>query len=275
MEKLPFRKMHGLGNDFVVLDARARPIALDAARIRRIADRRLGIGCDQLITIEASTKADAFMRIHNADGGEVDACGNGTRCVADLLMKEAGRDRVLIETGAGLLDARAAASGRVGVDMGKAKTEWADIPLARAMDTLHLELSFEDLRDPVATSMGNPHCTFFVDDAEAVDLARVGPILERHALFPKRANIGVAQVVDRKTIRLRVFERGAGITLACGSGACATQVAAVRRGLVERKATLRLDGGELEIEWRADGHVIMTGPVALAYEGTLSPETLI
>jgi len=275
MVTLPFRKMHGLGNDFVVLDARRQPIALAEGARRAIADRRKGVGCDQLITIEPSTKADAFMRIHNPDGGEVDACGNGTRCVAHLLMKERGRDHVVIETGAGLLKANATTDGRVAVDMGEAKTDWWDIPLARAMDTLHLDLSLEALRDPVATSMGNPHCTFFVPDAEVIDLRRLGPVLEHHALFPARANIGIVQVIDRKTLRLRVWERGAGLTLACGSGACAALVAAARRGLSERRATLRLDGGEIEIEWRSDGHVVMTGPVTLAFEGTLRPETLI
>jgi len=274
MDKLPFRKMHGLGNDFVVLDARARPIALDAKQIRAIADRRRGVGCDQVITIERSGKADAFMRIHNADGGEVDACGNATRCVADLLMRENGREQAVIETGAGLLRASAAKGGSVSVDMGEAKTGWRDIPLARAIDTLHLDLALEGLSDPVATSMGNPHATFFVADAEAVDLARLGPKLEHDAIFPARANIGIAQVVDRSTIRLRVWERGAGITLACGTGACAALVAAARRDLTGRKASVLLDGGALDIEWRADGHVAMTGGVALAFEGTLAPERL-
>ena len=274
MDKLPFRKMHGLGNDFVVLDARARPIALDAKQIRAIADRRRGVGCDQVITIERSGKADAFMRIHNADGGEVDACGNATRCVADLLMRENGREQAVIETGAGLLRASAAKGGSVSVDMGEAKTGWRDIPLARAMDTLHLDLALDGLEDPVATSMGNPHATFFVADAEAVDLARLGPKLEHDAIFPARANIGIAQVVDRSTIRLRVWERGAGITLACGTGACAALVAAARRDLTGRKASVLLDGGALDIEWRADGHVAMTGGVALAFEGTLAPERL-
>jgi diaminopimelate epimerase len=269
MDKIPFLKMHGLGNDFVVLDGRRTRIAVDAAVARVLADRRTGIGCDQVILLEPPRHLDAqvLMRIHNPDGGEAEACGNATRCVADLLRRETGNPRVRIETIAGLLEAEALPDGRIAVDMGPARTGWREIPLGRAMDTGRVELSLGPLAAPVCTNIGNPHATFFVDDAEAIDLAALGPVLEHHPLFPQRANIGVAAVHDRKNIRLRIWERGAGITRACGSGACAALVAAHRRGLVERQATVVLDGGVLDIAWREDGHVVMTGPVALSFEG--------
>lgn len=272
MTATPFLKMHGLGNDFVVFDARQAPLALSAAQARALADRRAGIGCDQVIVIEAAptAEADAFMRIHNADGGEVNACGNAARCVAHLLMAESGRAEVRIATGAGILAATRAAGGAVTVDMGAARDDWRDIPLARETDSLHLPIAEGPLRDPVAVSMGNPHAVFFVDDAEAVDLARLGPVLETHDLFPERANIGIVQVLARDRLRVRVWERGAGLTRACGTGACAAAVAAHRRGLADRKAEIRLDGGTLHIDWReADGHVLMTGPVATAFAGAV------
>jgi diaminopimelate epimerase len=208
--------MHGLGNDFVVIDARLRPVALTDDATRAIADRHTGVGCDQLIVIEAATAAgaDVFMRIRNADGGEVGACGNAARCVASLLLKETGRPSIAIDTAGGRLMAEPAAAGRFTVDMGCPRLEWRDIPLARAMDTLHLDLTLGPLRDPVAVSMGNPHAVYFVDDLAAIPIETLGPQLERDALFPERANIGVAQVVGRDSLRLRVWERGAGLTRA-------------------------------------------------------------
>jgi diaminopimelate epimerase len=276
MGNVPFLKMHGLGNDFVVLDGRRSTLEIDAAAVRALADRRTGIGCDQVILLAPprDRAAQVLMRIHNPDGGEAEACGNATRCVADLLRRETGDARVRIETVAGLLEAEALPDGRVTVDMGPARTSWQEIPLARAIDTERVDLSLGPLSTPVCTNIGNPHTTFFVDDAEAIDLATLGPILENHLLFPQRANIGVAAVRDRKNIRLRVWERGAGITRACGSGACAAVVAANRRGLTERQATVVLDGGTLDIAWREDGHVIMTGPVALSFEGAFDPSLL-
>ena len=272
MTALPFLKMHGLGNDFVVIDARRQAVALDEAQTRRIADRRQGIGCDQLILIEPAKNslADAFMRIRNSDGGEVQACGNATRCVADLLMKESGSGHVVIETMVGLLDAEAAGNGLVSVDMGPARLDWREIPLAKAMDTLHLDVALGALRDPVAVNIGNPHAVFFVDDAETVDLTALGPVLERHPLFPERINVEVATILSPEKIRMRVWERGVGITQACGTGACATLVAAARRKLTGRRAELLLDGGSLEIEWMADNHLRMTGPVAVSFKGELS-----
>jgi diaminopimelate epimerase len=274
--RIPFRKMHGLGNDFVVLDQRADPVAIDAAAARALADRRTGIGCDQVLLLEKprDPRAEIFMRIRNPDGSEAEACGNGTRCVAAILAAESPATRLRIETIAGLLDVEMLPDGRVTVDMGEAKTGWRDIPLAREMDTLRVDLARGDLAEPVCTSMGNPHATFFVADADAIDLAALGPGLEHDKVFPERANIGVATVRDRATIRLRVWERGVGLTRACGSGACAALVAASRRGLTGRRASVVLDGGSLDIFWREDGHVLMTGPVALSFEGSFDPALL-
>ncbi len=271
MAELAFIKMHGLGNDFVVLDGRAAPLSLPEGAYRRIADRRLGVGCDQLLILEppANGNADVALRIRNADGGEVEACGNGTRCIARLVMAETGRDEVTVETVAGLLRASAADGGRVAVDMGAVRTAWREIPLAGDRDTLHLGIGHGPLDDPAATNIGNPHMTFFVPDAEAVDLATLGPELECHPLFPERANVGIAQVLGHDRLRFRVWERGVGITRACGSGACSADTAAARRGLTGRRATVILDGGELDIAWRDDGHVLMTGPAATAFTGTL------
>jgi diaminopimelate epimerase len=263
-----FLKMHGCGNDFVVFDERAGPLGLTQARAAALADRRTGIGCDQFITIErppSGSSAAAFMRIRNPDGAEAGACGNATRCVAALLAAETGQAAQTIRTEAGDLPAMVLAPDRVTVDMGAPRLDWRDIPLARPMDTLHLDLA----GDPAAASMGNPHATLFVDAVDALAVSELGPVLEHDPLFPERANIGFAQVLASDRIRLRVWERTAGLTLACGSGACATLVNAHRRGLTGRRATLLLDGGELDIEWRDDGHVLMTGPVVTAYTGTV------
>jgi diaminopimelate epimerase len=276
MSGRPFIKMHGLGNDFVVIDARARPLTLSDAQARAIADRKTGVGCDQFIVIEPPKNGatDAAMRIRNADGGEVEACGNASRCVAQLLMRERSANRVTIDTVAGVIVAKDAGGGRVVVDMGPARVEWQEIPLARAMDTLHLDLALGPLADPVAVNVGNPHAVFFVPKAEAIDLETLAPPLERHALFPERCNIEAATVLSPTRIRMRVWERGVGITRACGTGACATLVAAARRGLTGHKAEVVLDGGPLEIEWTADGHVHMTGPVATSFTGVLDDSLL-
>jgi diaminopimelate epimerase len=268
-----FIKMHGLGNDFVVLDRRAGGTKLDSGLARAVADRHVGVGCDQVIVIEPSETgvADAAMRIFNADGSEVGACGNATRCVAALLFREHGTDHVTIETAAGLLDAAAAQGGLITVDMGPARTEWQDIPVAEKLDTLHMGIAEGPLRDPVGVNMGNPHAVFFVDDVAKIPLDKIGPKLERHRLFPERANIGVAQVISPTRLRLRVWERGTGITLACGTGACAAAVAAHRRHLTGRKVEVQVDGGTLLIEWAEDGHVLMTGPAATSFTGDLDP----
>ena len=275
MAPLPFRKMHGLGNDFVVLDARESPVNLSEAQVRRIADRHTGVGCDQFIIIRPprSRDAHAFMEIRNADGGEVEACGNATRCITKLLTDETGRDRIVIETVAGLLYGGKTIDGFT-VDMGAARTEWREIPLARECDTLAVPLNRDDLPAPVATNIGNPHATFFVEDAEAGFLADVGPGLEHHPIFPARANIGFASLTGPGQLRLRVWERGVGITRACGSAACAAVVASVRRGLTGRNIRIDMDGGPLFLEWRKDSHVLMTGAATEVYEGFLSPSLL-
>lgn len=274
----PFIKMHGLGNDFVIIDARKEPFEPTPAQARAIADRHRGVGCDQLIVLEPprDRAADLYMRILNADASPSGACGNATRCVGLLLAREKGRPDSVIETTAGLLRAEAASPERVTVDMGRARLGWRDIPLAEERDTLNLEISEGPLTNPVGVSMGNPHAVFIVESGiETLPLAEVGPKLENHPLFPERANIGVVQAVGPNRLRLRVWERGAGLTLACGSGACAAMVAAVRRGLTGRRATLLLDGGTLEMEWReTDGHVLMTGPTATAFAGDLDPALL-
>lgn len=271
--------MHGLGNDFVILDGRKDRIILTSEEVCAISDRRRGVGCDQLITLESSERANAFMRIHNADGGEVAACGNAARCVADRLMNELGAEYASLETAAGILKATRDGHGMVTVDQGLARIEWHEIPLAQEIDTLHINLSTgaqpaSELNDAVAVNVGNPHAVFFVDDATSVDLASIGPGLENHNLFPERANISVAQVLTPHSLRVRVWERGVGITAACGTAACAVAVASARRGLTERSVEIELDGGSLQIVWCDDGHAFMTGPVATSFVGTLDSALL-
>jgi diaminopimelate epimerase len=263
---IPFRKMHGLGNDFIVFDARTRPLDLTAAQAHALADRHTGVGADTIVVLDLPEEgqADIAVRFMNADGDDVGTCGNATRCVAKLLFAETGREHVRIATGAGILDAWKQGD-LVAVDMGTPKLDWAHIPVAREADTLHLPIE----ADPVGVNMGNPHAVFFVPDAEALDVAALGAPVERDPLFPERTNVEFATVLTSDRIRMRVWEREVGITQACGSGACATLVAAARRGLTGRKATLTLDGGDLLIEWRADDHVIMTGPAATSFTGEI------
>jgi diaminopimelate epimerase len=267
--RLPFTKMHGLGNDFVVIDARERPLALTDDQKRRIADRRRGIGCDQLIVLERSAGADVFMRIFNPDGSEAGACGNATRCIAGRLMAERGVERIVVETISGRLETRAADRGDITVDMGEAKTDWRDIPVAEECDTLHLPVRLGPLLDPVGVNVGNPHAVFFVSDVATIDLEKLGPELEHAPLFPERANIEIVQRLASGRLRMRVWERGAGITQACGSGACATLVAAARRGITVRKAEVVLDGGTLTIEWLPNNHVLMTGGWTASFQGEI------
>lgn len=260
--RVPFVKMHGLGNDFVVLDARERAIpAMTAAFAAALADRHTGIGCDQLILLERSTAADFRMRIFNADGGEVEACGNAARAVGLLHGRAAS-----VETDGGVIAVTPGDTG-VSVDMGEPRFEWDQIPLAYAMDTHTLPVAWETLESPSAVNVGNPHVIFFVDDCDAVELDRLGPEIEHDALFPERINVNVATVIDRTHIRLRVWERGVGLTRACGTGACATAVGAMRRGLVERSVAVALPGGPLRIDWTADNRMIMDGPATRSFEG--------
>ncbi len=265
----PFIKMHGLGNDFVIVDAREHAFRPTVELARHIADRRMGVGCDQLIVLEPSAGADVFMRIYNADGHEAQACGNATRCIASRIITETGRESITIETVAGNLQGQLTETGLYTIDMGEVRLGWQDIPLAQACDTLAMPLQLGPLRNPVGVNIGNPHAVFFTEDCEAVALAELGPQLEHHPLFPQRANIEVASITDHNHIRMRVWERGGGITLACGTGACAVAVAAVRKGLTERTVIVTMDGGPVTVCWRQDNHIEMTGPVATSFSGEL------
>lgn len=272
----PFMKMNGLGNDFVVIDGRERRVDLTDAVVRAIADRDQGIGCDQLIVIDAGVDgADAAMRIWNHDGGEVDACGNATRCVAQLLMDERGVERVAIDTNAGRLICAPGGDGLVTVDMGSPRFDWEQIPLAERMDTRTLDLRLGPIDDPVlygpsAVNVGNPHCIFFVDDVSRHQLDKFGPMVENHMLFPERANVSLVEIVSPTSFRQRVWERGVGITRACGTAACASVPAAARRAMASRNVDVELDGGILHIEWReSDDHIYMTGPTQFDYQGDI------
>ena len=269
-----FAKMHGLGNDFVILDWRNDPDRrVPAAAAQRLADRRLGIGCDQILVIRPSQEADIRMDILNQDGSLSGACGNGTRCIADLVMAETGADRISIVTDGGMLSAWRAADDQISVDMGPVFTGWQDVPLAESMDTLHVPLGVAGLPDAVCHALGNPHAVVFVEDAEGLDLARLGPQVEQSSPFPDRVNPSVLSRRDDGSFRMRVWERGVGITMACGSGACASGVAIARRGLGGDVNKIVMDGGAVTIAWQRDnGHVVMTGPVAYVASGYLSPE---
>ncbi|WP_439140236.1 diaminopimelate epimerase [Roseicyclus sp.] len=266
---LPFLKMHGLGNDFVVIDARAGLAPVGAALARAVADRHRGVGFDQLAVIEDDAEADLRLTFWNADGSLSAACGNATRCIARHEMDQRSVAALTLRTERGVLHAVDAGDGLTAVNMGHPMTDWADIPLAEAMDTLHLPIP----GDPVATGMGNPHCSFFIEEAEAVDLVSEGARIEHHPLFPARTNVQFAHLVGPDHLRMRVWERGAGVTLASGSSSCAVAVAAARRGLTGRKVRITLDGGDIWIDWRDDG-VWMTGPTATVFSGVLTPEWL-
>jgi diaminopimelate epimerase len=258
-----FHKMHGLGNDFVIIDAREHAVAMSTARARAVADRRTGIGCDQLIILETNDAADAKMRIWNADGGEVEACGNATRAVALLLGK-----RATLATAGGLLTVEPHEGG-ASVDMGTPRFNWDAIPLAYPVDTSALPVAWEALSNPVAVNVGNPHVVFFVADTDAVDLERLGPLIEHDALFPARVNVNVATVTGPSSLALRVWERGVGETRACGTGACATAVAAIRRKLVSGPVTISLTGGDLLIDWSSGARIQMTGPATHVFTGEI------
>lgn len=269
--------MNGCGNQFAIFDARQQggPLFLSASQIKAISDPATGAGCDQLLAIEQpqATGSDVFMRIWNSEGTQVSACGNGTRCVAWLLMEASGVSEIFIDTHAGVLTASRLGEHQICVDMGKPKLAWEQIPLEERMDTRGIDLQIGPIGAPVlalpgAVNMGNPHVVFFVDNVAGIAVETLGPMLEFHPLFPKQANIGFAEIRSKNQIRLRVWERGAGLTKACGSGACAAVVAAHRRGFCHRKATVIVDGGELQVEWREkDDHVLLSGPVKLEFEG--------
>lgn len=267
MNSLPFVKMHGLGNDFVVIDARSEKIALDADLVRWIGDRHRGVGFDQLVLVESDDTADARIRFFNADASVSGACGNATRCLGAWLSAETGRDDVELLSDAGLLRTMRLSDGRIEALMSEPRFAWFEIPVAHECNTLTLPVEHPELPEPVGVSMGNPHAVFFLQEVDRIE--EFGGLLEWHPLFPERANIGFARVENRGRIRLRVHERGAGLTLACGSGACAAHVAAFRRGLVDERTIVEVDGGELEIAWNGSGPVFMTGPAAISFRGVI------
>ena len=279
---LHFRKMNGLGNDFVVFDARKRSLAMDEAKARAIADRKTGIGCDQLIVLEPSAKADVTLRIWNNEGGEVESCGNATRCIADILFDEKKASRATIDTKGGFLVAEKGGDRLVTVDMGAPRFDWQDIPLSEKFhDTRYIDLAVGPVDAPLidrpsVVNVGNPHCIFWVKDLDVVDLAKVGPMLENHPLFPRRANITLARIDARDHVVIKVWERGAGLTRACGTAACAVMAAGFRLKRLDAKATIPLPGGDLFMAIReSDGHVIMTGPVEYEFEGELPPHLAV
>ena len=280
MTNIVFTKMHGLGNDFVIIDARNLQLKITAAAAQALANRHTGIGCDQLILLDSVPvkssfgSADIFMHIYNADGSNVEACGNATRCVADLILAQGTSTRLKIGTKAGILEAERLPDGMVTVDMGKPKFNWKDIPLSEDTDTLYLDIQAGTLRNPTAVNMGNPHCVFFVENTEIIPLEILGQELEYHTLFPERVNIGIVEVKDAQNLRLRVWERGAGITQACGTAACAAAISAHRRDLAGRDVLVELDGGPLNIQWRADDHVIMTGPTTTSFTGSFNSQLI-
>jgi diaminopimelate epimerase len=277
----PFLKMNGLGNDFVVVDARFNAFRVTEAQARAIADRKTGIGCDQLIVMEKSSGADVTMRIWNAEGGEVESCGNASRCIADLLMGETGKDTATIITKGGFLAAKKAGDKLITIDQGKPRFGWKDIPLSEAFaDTRHIELQIgpidkPSIHSPSVVNVGNPHCIFWVDDLDVVDLGKVGPMIENHPLFPERTNVELAKVVARDHVILKVWERGAGLTKACGTAACATMAAGYRIKVIDAKCRITLPGGDLFMAIHEDnGHILMTGPVSYDGEGVI-PEALL
>jgi diaminopimelate epimerase len=278
---IAFRKMNGLGNDFVVIDARQHPVSVSDAQAKAIADRKTGIGCDQLIVMEKSSLADVKMRIWNAEGGEVESCGNASRCIADIVMNESGADSATIDTKGGFLVGKRMGKLQVSIDMGKPRFEWDQIPLSEKFaDTRHIELQVGPIdaplmHSPSVVNVGNPHCIFWVKDLTVANLGKVGPMLENHPLFPERANIEMAKVVARDHVIVNVWERGAGLTQACGTAACAVMAAGHRIKIIDAKARITLPGGDLMMEINEDnGHVIMTGPLAYDFEGVI-PEGLL
>ncbi len=278
---IAFRKMNGLGNDFVVIDARERPVDISETQARAIADRKSGIGCDQIIVMEKSSLADVRMRIWNAEGGEVESCGNASRCIADIVMEENKSTSVTIDTKGGFLVGKRAGKLMVTIDQGKPRFDWDEIPLSEKFaDTRHIELQVGPIDEPLMHSpsvvnVGNPHCIFWVNDLDVINLGRVGPMLENHPLFPERANIEMAKVVSRNHVIVNVWERGAGLTQACGTAACAVMAAGHRIKIIDAQCRITLPGGDLMMSVDPDtGHIIMTGPLEYEYEGVLPEELL-
>jgi diaminopimelate epimerase len=268
-----FIKMHGLKNDFVIIDGREKKIHLSKNQIKKIANRKIGLGCDQIIILEKpkNKKTFGFIKIFNSDGSETKACGNASRCVAFLLMKELKTKKTIIQTKAGLLNAFLKKNKEVSVDIGKAYFKWNQIPLKRKMNTNKLNFKINNFVNPFAVNVGNPHVVFFIKDLKKINLKKIGPKIERHALFPERINVNFAEILSNNKISLKVWERGVGITKACGTGASATTVAAIKKKLINgRICYIQMDGGKLKIEYKKNGHIIMTGPVKMIKKGNLN-----
>ncbi len=271
MTQIPFIKMHGAGNDFVVIDNREGGYALTPPQVKALSQRRLGVGCDQLVMIEtAKDGGDIFMRLYNQDGGEIGACGNAARCIGWWYMQQSGAEKAAIETASGVVSSSKSDDGRIRVEMGEPKLDAESIPLSERRNTEHLGIAEGPLMDPAAINMGNPHMVFFVRELDKINMGQLGSRLEHHKLFPEGANVSAVQVVDQYRVKQVVWERGAGLTLACGTAACAAVVAGVKRGLLSKKVTVELPGGELDIHWRDDNQVEMTGPVAVVFEGIVT-----
>ena len=274
MGNIPFVKMHGLGNDFVLIDNRNSQLIVDKEKVQLICNRHSGVGCDQLLIIDRSDEADVYMKIFNPNGKEAEACGNGARCAASYVMEGGTHKEIRIKTISGIIIAVRQPSGEITIDMGKAKLDWQAIPLSLNCDTLYVPVSLDPLSTPVCVNIGNPHAIFFVNDVNSVDLELLGPQLENHEIFPEQINVEIVSVITESKIRMRVWERGVGITLACGSGACAAVVGAYRRKLVKREVTVELDGGTLDIKFLENGHVTMTGPTVTSFTGLLNESFL-
>ena len=268
--KKPFIKMHGLGNDFVIIDSRNNNYIINEKNIRLISNRRLGVGCDQVIEIKNSKSADIFMKIFNSDGSEAEACGNATRCVAGILFASSPKKQILIETISGILKAESEVNGNIKVDMGEPKLGWQDIPLSKNIEVINFEQF--SLKNGFAVNLGNPHIVFFVEDLKNFTIDKIGPYIETHKLFPQKVNVEICEIINDQKIKVIVWERGAGKTLACGSGACAVLVAAYKKGLSKEVVEVQLDGGSLNISWnvKTDNHVIMSGPVSVSFLGDFS-----
>lgn len=276
MNNIPFVKMHGLGNDFVIIDTRENQVTLNEKQLKAIGDRNRGVGCDQLIVLSEpkNPDTDVFIDLYNNDGRDCGACGNATRCVSSIIINETGKDEIVIDTNKGLLKGWNAENGMIRVNMGQPRLNWNEIPLAKEVDTLHVPISNDEFSNPTCVSMGNPHAVFFVDDADAVDVAKNGAYFEKHEMFPEKTNVEFVTVLNKKKLRMRVWERASGITQACGTGACASLVAAARLGLSDRNAEIILDGGSLFIEWADNGDILMTGAVATVFSGVLDSSLL-
>jgi diaminopimelate epimerase len=267
--------MHGLGNDFVVLDARSKPVHITPKIAAWLCDRHTGIGCDQILVLypPRTWRSDVFLKIHDRTGKQLPVCANGTRCVASLILHEHGAGGCVVETDRGLFTARAAGQhDLISINMGEIAFDWRAIPLSKNVDTLFTPLGLEELPDPACANIGNSHATFFVDDLDAIDLPRLGPTIENHPLFAQSTNIGIASVAGSDSIRLSVWETGTGVTLACGSGACAAAVAAARRGLTGRRVEVMMQRGSLIVEWAANNHVLLTGPAETNFVGTFESD---